>query len=682
MEENGKNLSWKHVIWQDVPFWILFIIFWGVILYPILSSIQHRIIGTLGIEDMSGTIWLYWAWKTVIGNMWRQLRLSNFQWSEILFFTKKFFSFPIWFNTGSFFEHIPTYFLEKIFPFPAFFNIKVMLTLLLNCLSFYYLAKYILKDRIIAAACAIMFSASPPILIWTYFGYMEQVYLFPVSLYILYFLKIVHRDEGNSKGFAYTNEVLMGIFLWLSSVLYWYYGVFLTIFSIIYLLYIFLKRLKDKKTPFPLKRVLIGFMVGCILILPFGYPYIQAVCSDEKIDGVHFFISFPAYKDATNPNLGDISHGENIIKDACSINFIWERDNYNYIPPVLFILFIISLFFIRRIPVVWYLLTIFFYILCLGPYIKYRGEAIVPYLRNLTYTFLYRFVPFFSRFHWPSRVQGIFLLFLCILAGYTFLNIKKLMTGFVKYIPVFLFSGAYIYLVFYNHYLPILYTPFQIPKPYQIIKNEKGKIGIIDLPFSDSSIFLENTPGYPNFYTWSETKNNCFWQSIHNKKIFGSLLIMDTYPKETEFNITSHPFFTYLINLSKNPKNLSPLSPEDIKYFEDKGYKYLVVHKRYFKRVVLYNETLKGKNKETLHQEMDKFFDTYMARLKERFGDPISVGYEYLWDGKPWIYSKEGGRFAIPGSSYWSCQMDTPIEYFQLEKYPVYLFRIKGCKVR
>lgn len=668
IESEGKSLSEKSAVktnrWGNLPVFAGYLVFSIALLYPVTFHLKSRIWGMLGIEDLQEAFQLFWWWKRYIAYLIHEIYFdSGFNFQNLLPFLNDFFTYPIIQDMGNFFDFFISYLLERFLPFPSWYNLKNLIAFVLNGYCFYLLAKYLFKNRVISFTLGMLFATSPYLFLNFAYGRLEQVFLFPIPVCILYLLKLIDEKQNKMK-----NAILCGLFLALSSLFYWFYGMFLCFFIVIFIVYTVIKNYKHPSLLKKLAYLLVVGVVFLALISPFIFPYVRHLVFEKKeIQWVKKGASFPEL----NVDQFNVikTNTPMILLQSCSVEYPFVPSADQYIPVILTLLVIFSFFLYRKVPLLWYVSLLFFYLLSLGPYIRISGEYTAPPIREHLYTLFFKYVPFFSRFSWPSRIVSFVMLFSCILAGYSmvFLNRKAVkLNKKMKFVLPSVILAIYVLLVYAAGFLPIQVTPFHIPEPYLSLKPG----GLIELPFNARSLTdinfyreleknktrIDSWNHFLNaryFYHFEERHRINYYQVFHQRKIFNDTLLVGGEPREKDIVLSVAPFATsnsvinYLINLSADPDYQGDFSRRDLKRLRNLGYRYLVVHESFFKEIVdyiiinwdrcNYSEAIKSFSPARwycpdLDKMRDLFYVKFREKLEKKFGKPIYTGYEIHWE--------------------------------------------------
>ncbi len=145
------------------------------------------------------------------------------------------------------------------------YNFLFILSFILCSLGMYLLVFYLTRARAAALVAGIIIAFCP--FRMAHISHLELLF-FAWTLFCFLFL---HRFFDNP---SYGNLAGIGIFFILQALSCAYYGVFLSLFAGLFILYFGHKRRFFKRKDFWLKMLLLAF--GCIVVLlPLFYPYIQ-----------------------------------------------------------------------------------------------------------------------------------------------------------------------------------------------------------------------------------------------------------------------------------------------------------------------------------------------------------------------------------------------------------------------
>jgi hypothetical protein len=191
----------------------------------------------------------------------------------------------------------------------------------------------------------------------------------------------------------------------------------------------------------------------------------------------------------------------------------------------------------------WFVATVVFALLCLGPVIVFNGQAT---LIKGPFT-IFQSLPFFKGNRYPSRYSVMLLLSLSVTTAFGLVQIGRWAgklhgsTGVVKrYLPLFLITALF----FFEHLsLPLPQSDMRTPAPYHLIAATPGEFPVLDIPFAWRNGFritgaLTTQFMFGQFYQASHQKrllqgntsrNPAFkFQYFTNAPVINSLLALET----------------------------------------------------------------------------------------------------------------------------------------------------------
>lgn len=671
-----------------------------LILYSVTFFLKSRVWGMVGVGDTVGPIHLYWWLKKYSLYLIQIYFKDGFSFFSLIYFLRDFFYYPLLMEFGNFADYFINFLLEPILPFPMWYNVKSLLFMILDICCFYVFAMYIFKNRAISIITALFFGFSPFLLMEFANGRIEQVGLFPVPLFLLYISKLFYEKENKIK-----NAVLAGISMGVTSILYWFYGLFLFMFLIIFVLYVAVKGIRNREL---YRGFIYLLLVGAVCVMiasPFLFPYVERIVIQKRaVWGLA-----TGQKEVTEGAEG-ISTLENvhlIVTRSCSMEYPLTiiQGEYQYIPVIMTLLVLFSFLLLRRVKGYFYVSIIFFYLMSLGPYIHVLNKVQNPLATNHLYLFLLKYLPLLSRLSWPVRFVSFVTFFACILSGYSLIYIneyleKRFKKANWKYAFTSLIVVVYFILVIGGGYLPATTTPFHIPEFY--LKHVAG--GIIELPFNAfkpelrtpwaTKFYMDVNSGTVNLYRWDNFVNSYYfyhgfsreiidyYQVFHQHKIFSDGLYVGGEPRETDLILTVSPLATsnsvisYFAQLSKNPTFQGNFTREDLQRLKKLGYKYIVIHKRFFTQIAEFivdnwhHGSIFGAG-EQIHriwntrpdptQLANFMFYEYKNNIESKFGPPMFVDHEVVWVQKPGARVEWQKRF---------------IDNFTIKEAPIFVYRL------
>lgn len=501
--------------------------------YPMIFEMNKNVAG-----DVVQVIWSFWWVKHAI----------------LDFHTNLFYTYYIFYPIGMDLSlYVITYFntlfslpLQLFFNEIVTYNIMYLFSFIASGFGMYLLVKYLTKNSRAAFISGIIFAFAP----FRFAQGMGHLYIVSIEWYPFYLLFLIKMlREGNVK-----NAIFSGFFLSLATLSDYHHLLFLSMFSLLFLIYQIItdrKSILNKKFTFNFIVVLFVFF---LITAPFLIPMVKQLISNPNLgrpldptiitsaDLFAFFI--PAN---FHPIFGQY------------VSWAYDRFTRNIQEDTVFLgyttlaLSIYALFKVdKKKTRFWLISTIVFFILALGPVLHIFGRFMFPSsislgsfadsiglktsqlghdLLNkfigipLPYLLLHLFVPFFTLLREPGRFIILITLSLAVLAGYG--TSKLLEKNDKKKNTIFLIISLIILFEFLA--LPIQLFEFNVPEFYKRLSQDKQDYAILEVPI--------------------EYCDGCFmgYQTVHNKKI-----VNGAFTRKSP-NTTSFIDMTPLIQALKSP---------------------------------------------------------------------------------------------------------------------------------
>lgn len=597
----------------------------------------------IGSGELEGWLWRYWWFKELMTSLITQ---TDKNWRLIIYTYLCAGNYP---ETGNVFDfQTLSLMLEPIFGAPAYYNVKIVVILFLNGIAGYALAKYLTGRPIISMAAAVVLAFNPFVVFEITNGRPRHAILFSLPLFAMYLI-------DTYRTLSLKSALLAGFWLGISSAIYLYYGMSALFFGLIFIVIQLLTERKNFTFTF-VKYVVVILILFLLVSGPFAYRYIEIIIKNEKLPEVSWQKDFPPLEyllqDSSEIDPRDML-GMSIMRyrsDSPPVCYPFRFTYHLNIPLIITLLTLIPLLFKRPVPWLWIITGLFFFILSLGPYLRFGVSSEDNYVRllpgqpvPLLYTFMFKYVPFFSRLFAPIRLKAMMYVAISVLTAvnlkFIFDLIFKPKTDAVEerstedipkedetmpkesfFLSIISFiktkgrpiaeSAAVIILfaavagqMFYAKQLPIVLTEVNYPKIYDEIAKEEGNIGVIEVPFR-----------------FSDSAN--YYQMFHGKKLlwgwtFGS--IPPGFPESKALylskfdDIKQNTFVIFLEELNRSPQTPKDFKREDLAQLRAMGYKYLILNER-----VCYEYT--GGNIQT--------YDLFFRHLKEALGKPVMQDME------------------------------------------------------
>ncbi|MFH1905612.1 MAG: YfhO family protein [bacterium] len=541
---------------------ILFTILALIITFPIIFNMSKLI---YGYPDDT---------LTVIWGIWRS--------GDVSLQIKDFLLFPSldrWALDYNIYAHtlwpMAAFLTNEIFIWNLFSIFNFILSAFFMCL----LVRYLTESKISAFISGIIYGFCPHICMQS-FNHILLAATQWMPLYILFLLKLVFEKN-------YKNAVLCGIFYALVVFSNPYYGYYMLLFTMIFIVFLLLRHIKNLraviKTDSPIRnRFLNGvklagvaFLTALIIVLPAEYKVIKTMFSKSKnkpavytrpLEGLIFSGARP--KDfllppRTNPIL------KNISRPFMSPDFGSMIDHTLYLGYTPLILSIIAVCFWRRrknlkFPegqaygaskiqnsklnlVVPFFLIIFFAfgIMSSPPWIPIGALKLNSALFKLPMPsyFLHKLFPMFRYY---SRMVVVMMISLSVLSG---IGMKFLLEKFkIKNLKLKIVFTSVIFLLIGVEYInvpPFHYFDSTPPKLYTWLAKQEGEFG---------SAVAE----YPMLAGRTQVYGYMFWQRVHKQKLVNGG------------------------DSSRLEKLLHIDNPQTVQQLREWGVKYVIVHRDFY----------------------------------------------------------------------------------------------------
>ena len=444
-------------------------------------------------------------------------------------------------------------------------NLFSIFNFILSAFFMYLLVKYLAGNKISAFISGLMYGFCPHICMQSFnhivFGAIQWM-----PLYILFLLKLVFER-------SYKNAVLCGVFYALVIFSNPYYGYYMLLFTVIFVVFLILKHIKNLGTVIKedrfktLKLAGIALFSTLVIAMPLNYKVIKIVFlkSESKpavytrpLEGLIFSGARP--KDfllppRTNPLL------KNISRPFMSPDFGSMIDHTLYLGYTPLILSIIAVCFWRRrknsklkiqnsklnfvIPL--FIIIFFaFGVTSSPPWIPIGAAKLnsAPFKLPMPSYFLHKLFPMFRYY---SRMVVVMMISLSVLSGIgiKFL-LEKLKTKSLKLKTSFLAGMIFVLIgVEYINVPPFHYFDSTPPKLYTWLAKQEPEI---------NSVVVE----YPMLAGRTSEYGYMFWQRVHKQKLVNGG------------------------DRSRLEKLLHIDNPQTVQQLREWGVKYVIIHRDFY----------------------------------------------------------------------------------------------------
>jgi len=475
--------------------------------WPLVLDLSGQVIGG---GELGGWLWRIW-WHLQEVAALKSLHLG------LLEHTRQVVGLGRYPETGNILDVLLlNYPLELIFGFPTHHNLKVLLILTGNGVCAYALARTLTASRTIALAASLVAIFNPlviqdingtglrQVLLW-------WVLLFPIALRRA--LRTAHPLDG----------VVVGLLFTLVSAFYWFYGLFIALFALIWLVgWGAHHRSTILRQPKWLVPAALTAAVGLSLFL---LPYFQSESTigpagklvsqgTIRLPETTFFLPFPRYDVIAQAPLRPSTTTENVLASLHRvIQSSWPADfiinpghGTHAFPLAVFFVGVLPAVFIKRARP-WLVVWIFFWLGTLGPFLKFGARLdtaevvkLSHHVVRMPYAWMFQFIPGMSRMFGPYRMASLMVVSSVPLVAIGLAAIRHRAGRHLATLAV----AAAICAQPYFHIagpvaegskpppllkLPLWVSDFAIPSWYTDVAKPAGR-GIIELPFEQQQNLL------------------------------------------------------------------------------------------------------------------------------------------------------------------------------------------------
>jgi hypothetical protein len=371
--------------------------------------------------------------------------------------------------------------LKKLLGFPAFLNAFQLLALTLSGWAAYKALLYFTENRSLAFTLGCFYAFSSLVLNFLPVSSMMRHLLFWLPLGVLYSFKLLNTKSA-------LNAIWAGLFAGLTAISYWYFGMFVFLWLVLFFIYFYVFiRVPKAKKDFILKSLIV-LLTFAIVALPFFSPMLLA--GKQAFTNPHFR-TFALSWLKPFPSLEAILKGEGGFTPELIFNHSSSLEHLLDFPYILLFLALFPLlWYLKKEQGFWLLNLVLFYLISLGPYLKWNNTPITlgtHAFPSPLYFFLYSLVPGFTRINFLERADlfvGLALIMLAALNLKTFFIETQMPKRTQKLILLVCLALFFAFqLQKGNLPLPLFKMENIPPFYYQLAKLPTCKV--LELPFSD-----------------------------------------------------------------------------------------------------------------------------------------------------------------------------------------------------
>lgn len=463
--------------------------------------------------------------------------------------------------------------LQSVFGLTKAYNILFLTSFIISGYGTYLLVKYLTGNSKAAFISGLIFMFSPYHFAHS-LSHLNLMSIEWIPFYVLFLLKTI--NEKSSK-----NAIYAAFFLLLVFLSEYTYAVYLSFFTVFFLLYYAYEDKNYIVNKFVIKKLSLMGICFIFLSFPFAYPlFKELLVSKSSYMYNGGFVAFSA--DLLGFFIPSTMHPVfNQFVDPIYQNFTGNFSEFTVFAgyTVLILSTIASLKIKTKEIKFWVLCTVVTFIFCLGPVLHINGIFTstienVSFAIPLPYAIVMK-IPIISIARAPSRWDSIVMLNLSVLSGY---GLSYIYTKFENHPFRSRFTGACITILFASlilfEFLAIPYpmATADIPEFYWSLSKNPEDFAIYEIPD------LFDHLGFTEFM---------YYQTTHEKKIVtGNTKVPESYKKFTEqVPLINNLYFTYIHPVGPKAiqndiinQNTKEIGSSILNYY---NIKYVILHENY-----------------------------------------------------------------------------------------------------
>lgn len=541
-----KFLNLKYFLQLRLHFLVIFI-FLGLSVFLTWPLAPHFTDSIPGGGDAYQNLWNYWWLNKALF----ELRTTPYR-TDFVFYPQKVFLFLHTLAPLNGLISVP---FEKLWGLVAASNLMIFLSFILTGYGMFLFLWFVTEDFWAALAGAFVLAFCPYRMsrLLGQYNYLGTQWL----PFFLLFLVRFHRQG------KFLNLVLVVLFLWLSFFTDYYYFIFSLAIGLLYILWFF-------RSPEKLRSVFLALLVGALPALLFLFLVFSFKGAYEEITGW-------AGAGTNSLDLGAIfvpsfyhPFWGRFFKNFYRLVSGVFPEYLGFVGWTLILVFIFSWAKLRRQMegfAFWALAVGLFFIFSLGPVLHIAGRIwFIP----LPFAAIH-YVPVLNHLRLPARFNLL-----------TVFSLAVIFAFFMKWLfrQRRHFLGGVVFLAVFVEYLAMPIPLKNLGKAsavFTYLRQQPGQFALLEIPLGWKDGFRQ-VGDFP--------VESCYYQTIHEKKIFGGYLSRMT--SENVDYFLRDRFFSSLIKLQTGEKNLP------VRYYQKP------LQPGLFKYVVFYNNYLRPAVKEKI----------------------------------------------------------------------------------
>ncbi len=505
---NGMRPLRRHLVTLG-----LYLVLALILTYPLVAHFATHVPGSdTWAYDEYTFIWNIWYFKRALVDL-----LSSPLHTDLIYYP---LGIDLILHTYNFFNALVALPLQLMVGLIAASNMTLIMATTLSGYGTYLLVRYLLRNpssppaEWAALLAGLIYAFASNRAIYAALGHYDMVTTQWIPFYVLYLVKTVREPKAK-------NAILAGLFAALSLLAEMIFGVFLGLFTLVYLLVEGVRHSRPALTRFIL-RLGIVMATAAVIWAPVGLPVLrEMVQGDYALQGWGESVKLSAdlagliTPTALHPLWGKDWADE--LRAVTEGTARFSDVNTVFIGYTTLILALIGLLAHRRRVAAWAWSAFLFVVFSLGPLLQINGRSHFD-LDGLEVTFplpfvLLHYLPIVRANRAPNRFSVVLMLALAVLAGYGlhYLLTRRFSRARRPLVPgLSLLCAA---LLLFEHWAwPLPLTDARVPRVYQEIAQEEGDFAILQLPLGWRNSF--GTLG-------AEDTRVQYYQTAHGKPMLG-----------------------------------------------------------------------------------------------------------------------------------------------------------------
>lgn len=505
-------------LWRHAAVLGLYLLLTLILTYPLAIHFTTHVPGSdTWAYDEYTFIWNIWYFKRAAVDL-----LSNPLHTDLIYYP---LGIDLILHTYDLFNALVALPLQLSLGLITASNVTLVLATTLSAYGTYLLARYLLRGLsssslpkgLIAEGAAILaglaYAFASNRAIYAALGHYDMVTTQWIPFYALYLVKTVHEPRAK-------NAILAGLFAAFSLLAEMIFGVFLGLFTLIYL---FVEGVWRPRPYLARLAVRLGLLVitAAVVWAPVGVPVLrEMVQEDYALQGWGESVKLSA--DAVGLLTPTALHpvwGRDWAKELRAVTEGTARFsdvNTVFLGYVTLALAFLGLLAYRRRAAAWGWSALLFALFCLGPLLQVNGRSRFN-LDGLEVTFplpfaLLHYIPIVRANRAPNRFSAVLMLALAVLAGYGAFYLLHRLGRARRFVPIGLGALLAAGVLFEHLAWPLPLTDARVPRVYRQIAQEEGDFAILQLPLGWRNSF--GTLG-------AEDTRVQYYQTVHGRPMLG-----------------------------------------------------------------------------------------------------------------------------------------------------------------